>query len=117
MSGAQSYHSGLAAEDRVAAHYARVGCTVAHRRWRGRAGEIDLILRDGDVSVFVEVKAARTHARAAERVSPRQAARIMTAAEEFLADGPNGSLSEMRFDVALVDEMGRIEIIENALGA
>lgn len=117
MSGARSYHGGLAAEAGVAAHYERAGCAVAHRRWRGRGGEIDLILRDGDVSVFVEVKAARTHARAAERISARQAGRIMTAAEEFVATQPRGSLTEMRFDVALVDGMGRIEIVENALGA
>ena len=101
----------------MALYYERSGGAVRHRRWRGRGGEIDLVVRAGAVTVFVEVKAARTHAQAAERVRARQAARVMAAAEEFCAGEPSGMLTEMRFDVALVDATGRIEIVENALMA
>jgi putative endonuclease len=117
MSGAVSWHAGATAEDRVASHYARRGGDVRHRRWRGRGGEIDLVVRSGGVTVFVEVKAARTHAEAAQRLRARQAARVMAAAEEFCAGEPEGALTEMRFDLALVDASGRIEILENALMA
>ncbi len=113
MSGIRSHMSGLSAEDRVAALYQRAGCTVAAQRWRGAGGEIDLVLRDGNVTVFVEVKAARSLATAAERIGPRQARRVMCAAEEYMAQAP-GVLAEMRFDVALVDGSGRIEIVANA---
>ena len=41
-------------------------------------------------------------------------ARIYAAAEEFLGGEPTGQLTESRFDVALVDAMGRIEVLENA---
>ena len=117
MSGARSYHAGRVAEDSVAQHYARSGREIAARRWRGRSGEIDIIARDGEGIVFIEVKASATHARAAERVSPRQQARIYGAAAEFLGAQPRGMLTEARFDVALVDAMGRIAIIENAFAA
>lgn len=104
------------AEQQVESAYLRAGLTVAARRWRGAAGEIDLILRDGAELVFVEVKRADTHGIAAERVSGRQAQRILAAATEYVATEPAGQDSEMRFDVALVDGQGRIEIIRNALG-
>lgn len=114
MSGAIAYHGGLAAEDQVAAHYGMAGCDVCNRRWRGRGGEIDIVARDGDTVVFVEVKRSRSHARAAERVTPRQRQRLFDAAGEFLAREPAGLDSECRFDVALVDGAGQISILENA---
>jgi putative endonuclease len=54
---------------------------------------------------------------AAESLSRAQIARIFCAATEFVAKAPRGSLTDMRFDVALVDEIGRIEVLENALAA
>ncbi|MHA6326729.1 YraN family protein [Roseivivax sp. CAU 1753] len=115
--GQMAYHGGRAAEATVAADYARRGYAVAHERWRGRSGEIDLILRDAGALVFVEVKKSRSFARAAERVSARQMARLCAAAEEFVANEPNGALTDMRFDVALQNAQGEISIIENAFGA
>jgi putative endonuclease len=117
MSGARSYHAGLAAEASVERHYAGRGCPIAARRWRGQSGEIDLIARDGDCVVFIEVKHSRTHAEAAERLGARQIARILQAGAEFAEGEPRGALTEMRFDVALVDGQGRIDILENALAA
>lgn len=117
MSGLVSYQAGLGAEDIVEREYFRRGLTVIGRRWRGRAGEIDLIVRDRSELVFIEVKKSGTHARAAERLSQAQSRRIMVAALEFVANGPNGLDTPMRFDVALVDAQGRAEILENALAA
>jgi putative endonuclease len=115
MNGERSYRTGLSAEDRVAQQYERAGSRIAARRWRGAGGEIDLVVREGDVTVFVEVKVGSTHAAAAERVGPRQTQRIFSAAAEFIAGEPAGSLSDARFDVALVDRMGRIELLHGAL--
>ena len=114
MSGLKSYCAGLAAEDQVARLYTRRGCTVCARRWRGGGGEIDLVLRDGDAFIFVEVKKARDAARALERVSARQLERIHLAAEEYLGDFPDALSTPARIDVAAVDDAGRIEIVENA---
>lgn len=117
MDGTMNWEAGFHAEECVALRYERAGLQIAARRWRGRAGEIDMIARDGNELVFVEVKRARTHARAAERVSARQMARIMNAATEFVEGEPAGQLTPMRFDVAMVDGLGRIEVLENAFAA
>ncbi|MCR8550774.1 YraN family protein [Salipiger sp. P9] len=116
MRGALGYRAGISAEMRVAQDYERRGYAVARRRWRGRGGEIDLILRDGAGLVFVEVKKSRSFDRALERLSSRQVSRLMVAAEEFAGGEPMGSLTEMRFDVALMDAQGMIRVIENAFG-
>jgi len=117
MTGLVSYRAGLSAEAAVARLYTRSGRPVTATRWRGQGGEIDLIARDGAEVIFIEVKQARTHARAAERVSAHQRRRIMTAASEFLAGEPDGQGTAVRFDVALVDGQGHIEIVENAFAA
>ena len=117
MSGSRSYHAGLSAEDQVARLYDRSGRRVVARRWRGPGGEIDLIARDGAEVIFIEVKQARSHALAAERVTERQMARIYASAACFLGGEPAGADTPARFDVALVDGVGRIEVLENAFAA
>ena len=116
MSGLISYHAGLVAEGAVENHYVRSGHVIEQRRWRGSGGEIDLITRDGDSLVFIEVKKSKDFAAAAERLSNRQMQRIYAAASEFLAGEPNGQDTEVRFDVALVNSIGEIQVIENAFG-
>jgi len=111
--GRANYLSGLAAEDSVERRYTAEGGSVAARRWRGSRGEIDLVIRRGDELIFVEVKKARDFATAAERLGPAQLARICGAAEEFAGGEPLGSLTPMRVDLALVNERGETDIIEN----
>ncbi|MBS1301318.1 YraN family protein [Loktanella sp. SALINAS62] len=114
--GQRNYHAGVVAEDIVAQHYLRQGCPTVARRWRGTAGEIDLIVRDAATLVFVEVKKSSTFDRAATHITRRQADRICTAATAFVASEPTGQLTPMRFDVALVDGIGAVRIIPNAFG-
>lgn len=113
MSGAASYRNGLAAEEQVVAHYLASGHALAARRWRGDSGEIDIVLRDAEGLVFVEVKSARDVIRAAERVTTRQLARIARAATEFAAGESEGLDTPMRFDVALVGASGEMDILSN----
>lgn len=115
MSGAASYHGGLAAEDQVASTYLAKGYTLAAKRFRGQAGEIDLILRDGAGLVFVEVKKSRSFAKAAIALSDRQISRIVGTAEEFMGGEPDGQNTQARFDVALVDGAGQVRILDNAI--
>ncbi|XDA98410.1 YraN family protein [Sulfitobacter sp. LCG007] len=114
--GQRAWLAGDAAEDIVARHYERRGYALDRRRWRGRGGEIDLILRRGALVVFVEVKQSRDFARAAQSLRPAQMQRLLQSAEDFLGGEPCGSLTECRFDVAFVDGGGICEIVENALG-
>ncbi len=112
QTGRASYEDGIAAEDGVARYYEELGCKVVARRWRGPGGEIDLVCVQGDDIVFVEVKKAETHDEAALRLSGTQLARICSSAEAWLATH-EGGLACARVDLALVDRMGRIVVVEN----
>ena len=48
---------GKSGEDLACAELERRGYAILERRYRTRVGEIDIIARDGDTIVFVEVKA------------------------------------------------------------
>jgi len=113
MSGKVSYLAGLSAEDQVARRYAGDGHVILSRRWRGQAGEIDLVAQKGAEVIFIEVKKSRSHARAAEALSARQLARIHHSAEDYLGHLPSGANTPCRVDVALLDSMGRIDILAN----
>ena len=90
------------------------------RGYRTRLGEIDLIARDGDTLVFVEVK-ARRQGVPAEAVTPEKQRRITLAALHFLRK--HGLLDvRSRFDIVAIvwpDERGepQIEHIRNAFEA
>ena len=111
--GALNYQDGLSAEDAVARAYCRSGAVLAARRWRGKSGEIDLVLRNGSEIIVVEVKKARDFDRAASSLSPGQLKRIWKAAEEFVAQEPLGQLTPIRIDLALVNGRGEHRILEN----
>ena len=115
--GADNHASGLAAEDATLRRYEARGARVIARRWRAphARAEIDLVLREGEEIVFVEVKRAPDHDRAARALGPRQAARLLAAGSEWLAREPAGQDTPARFDLALVDAAGRVRVIENAL--
>jgi len=114
--GRMSYHAGVAAENRIAMDYERRGYTIDRRRWSGQGGEVDLIVRDAEGLIFVEVKQSRSFDRAAHSLSRRQMQRIYRAAEEYIGFEPTGSLTNVRFDVALLNANGETRIIENAFG-
>lgn len=116
LRGTHGNLAGRSAEDAVARTYARRGTPIAHERWRAVSGEIDLIARDGEQVVFVEVKKSKSFYRAATRLGRRQMDRICAAATEFVAGEPRGQLTDIRFDLALVDGQGAVHIIENAFG-
>ncbi|WP_318010676.1 YraN family protein [Celeribacter litoreus] len=101
----------------MAREYLAAGCKKLEQRWRGPGGEIDLIFARGGEVIFVEVKASRTHERAAESLSARQIARLCASAEAYIGAMPGGLNTPMRLDVALVDGAGVVEILENALMA
>lgn len=113
MTGITSYHAGLAAEDIVGRHYAGLGWSVRETRWRGTGGEIDVVCERGGTVIFVEVKKSRTHDAAAQRVSCKQLTRIHNTALEYLAAKSIGLGTDTRIDVALVDAIGKVEVLEN----
>lgn len=110
--GKISYHRGHAAELAAEQAYLRLGAQILAKRWRGAGGEIDLIVQLGDTIVFAEVKAARTHDSAAQRITVSQARRICGSAQTYLAHHHH---QHQRYDAVLVDQYGAVDIRANAL--
>lgn len=110
--GATSHNAGLAAEDIAARDAARRGCAVLARRRRCAAGEIDLILRDGDAVVFMEVK-RRSKPISEDPVTPAQWRRLENAALQYMLEAETG-VAPLRFDLAIVGADGAVEVIKNA---
>ncbi|MBI4424453.1 MAG: YraN family protein [Elusimicrobia bacterium] len=98
---------GALAEGRAAAFLESLGLTVLHRRFRCRAGELDLVARDGETIVFVEVKARGGDAFGSpeEAVDGPKRRRLARAAAVYLAQR---GLAEApaRFDVVAVTPEG-----------
>ena len=117
MTGSVGYHAGRVAEDIAARNYILRNHRLEAKRWRGSGGEIDLIMRDGAQVIFVEVKKSENFARATTRLGRRQMDRLVAAGSEFLAGEPKGQLTDVRFDLALVNGQGDVQIIENAFGS
>ena len=97
-----AFRIGLSAESRAAALLIAKGFRILERRWKSPVGEIDIVARRRKLLVFVEVKARERLDDAAWSVTPRQRARIVAAAEAWLAAFPDASISDMRFDAMLV---------------
>ncbi len=98
-------------------HFDRQGCRLAARRWRSVAGEIDIVMRDGAGVVFIEVKKARTHDEAAGRLTARQRDRICLSAQIWLEGEPQGQFTPARYELAVVDAMGRVAVVPHAFAA
>ena len=97
-------HRGEAGEERACAHLRRQGLTILERNFRCRVGEIDIVARDGDSVVFVEVKERgdASHGAAVEAVTPSKRRRVIRAARLWAARHGE-SESPVRFDVVAID--------------
>lgn len=108
---------GPAAEALAAAHLQRHRLHVLECNYRCRSGEIDLIARDGDTLVFVEVRMRRSqrYGGAAASVDRAKQTRILRAARHYLIGKPD---QPCRFDVLLMDALDpmRIEWLRDAFG-
>jgi len=94
---------GEQAEALAAAWLERKGLVLVTRNFRTRRGEIDLVMRDGDVYVFVEVRlrAPSSFGGAAASITATKRARLVAAAEAWLAQ--LGREPPCRFDAVLLD--------------
>jgi putative endonuclease len=103
---------GDAGEEAAAAHLVVQGLQVLARNFRVKGGEIDLVCRDGDITVFVEVRRrARTDfGGAAWSITPTKQRRLVLAARHWLARHGEPAC---RFDCVLIDD-GRLEWLKDA---
>jgi len=97
-----AFQTGLSAESRAAAFLMAKGYRILARRFRTSYGEIDLVGKRRNLIAFVEVKARATLDDAAFAVTPHQQARIINAAQVWLATHPEYAEFELRFDAILI---------------
>jgi putative endonuclease len=97
-----AFRTGISAESRAAAFLIAKGFRILARRWKSPVGEIDIVARRRGLLVFVEVKARDNLEDAAWSVTDRQRARIVAAAEAWLARYPDPRVRDIRFDAMLV---------------
>ncbi len=97
-----AFRTGISAESRAAALLIAKGFRILARRWKSPVGEIDIVARRRSLLVFVEVKARERLDDAAWSVTERQRARIVAAAEAWLADHADNRIRDIRFDAMLV---------------
>jgi len=103
----------------IAARYLlKKGYRILERNYRTKLGEIDIIAKDNDTIVFVEVKSRRSwqFGNPKGAVTPQKQRKISTVALYYLKVN-NHSNARARFDVVAVTvtrDKPQIEIIKNA---
>jgi putative endonuclease len=95
---------GASGEGLACRHLEGRGYAILERNFRCRSGEIDVVAREGDATVFVEVKerTAASHGAGHEAVTFGKRRRIVRAARLFAA---SRGLEEtpLRFDVIAIE--------------
>ena len=110
--------TGKIGEDLAVQYLEGLGYTIVERNYRLRIGEIDIIARDGEYLVFVEVKTRRNSRFGSpfDAVDFRKQQQISKVARMYLTQ-QGGEDVAVRFDVVAVHLDGRspgIELLKNA---
>lgn len=94
---------GDAGEERAVNQLLADGYEIVERNYRCRGGEIDIIAREGEDLVFIEVKTRRSTNAGypSEAVDARKQRKIIITGRQFLIDRDLGEIS-CRFDIAEV---------------
>jgi putative endonuclease len=106
--------AGRRAEALAVGHLEAKGFTIIARNWRRPEGELDVVARDGDLLVFVEVRSrtGEEHGHPLESMTPRKRARVVRAARLYLDHEGPGPVAGFRFDVVGVVFSGTGEALE-----
>ena len=93
------------------------GYDIIERNYRSRLGEIDIIAKDGDVLVFIEIKTRRSSIDyAKEAVDRRKKKKLLKLALAYMKTKRYDNI-KARFDVIAIsikDNKPQIELIKNA---
>ena len=112
----QKQEQGRQGEESALAYLQRHGLVLIEANFRCKLGEIDLVMREGDTLVFVEVRqrADRSRGGAAASITPAKIRRILRAAQVYLQRFRR--MPPCRIDVVAIDG-GRLEWLRNAIEA
>jgi putative endonuclease len=105
---------GQVGEDAALSWLQQRGLVLVERNFRCKGGEIDLIMKDGDALVFVEVRkrADTAHGGAAASITPAKQKRLIIAAQHYLQR--YRMPPACRFDVIAIDA-DKVDWLKNAI--
>lgn len=105
---------GQLGEQEALGYLQKQGLELVETNFRCKAGEIDLIMRDGGTLVFVEVRkrSGKLKGEAAQSITPAKIRRIICAAQLYLSRFPR--MPACRIDVVTIDG-GALEWLPNAI--
>lgn len=110
----QSKQSGTLAEKLALDYLLNEGLFLVQANFYSRFGEIDLIMRDNDSYVFVEVKMRKAGLNpATESITYKKQQKLVKAAQYFLLK--LGKEVNCRFDAILIDDRNQIEWLRNII--
>lgn len=92
---------GRTAENQALVWLERQGLSLVTRNWRGHRGELDLVMREQDTLVVVEVRArpGRSHPEARASIGPAKARRLRATVRDYLGASGFGDELPVRIDV------------------
>ena len=106
--------AGDAAEEAAAAAYVAAGSVVVAENVVIASAELDLVVRDGDVVVFVEVRKRQSKVDALESITSRKRERLIRGASAWLARF--APTARARFDVVTVVG-AEVSVVKDAFSA
>jgi len=108
--------TGAAGEAQALAYLQDQGLVLVEQNFRCKTGEIDLVMRDGQSLVFVEVRAraSNRYGGAAASVTPSKQRRLIRTAHYYLQRFR--AMPPCRFDVIAIDA-GIMHWLKNAIEA
>ena len=103
--------TGRRGEDLAAEHLRAKGYRIVERNYRCKLGEIDIVARDGDTLVFVEVRRRKTtrYGTALETVSPTKQRKVARVAQVYLT---HTKADEVRFDVVGITADDIVHVVD-----
>lgn len=107
----QNQDQGRRGEEAALAHLTAKGWIFLAARYYTRPGELDLVMKDGDTLVFVEVKARRRALHLETALGRKKAEHLYKAAEIYI-DKEKPEFKETRFDAIYVIINSRGEAVE-----
>ena len=104
--------AGNKAEDSALAYLKQLGLKLVHRNYRCRAGEIDLIMLDGNTLALIEVRyrSSSRYGGAAASVTWRKQRRIINAARHLMLTRADLRRYPARFDVIAISSLARDQV-------
>lgn len=104
--GRKARQRGLLAESLAVAYLRLKGYRVLERNWRSKLGEIDILVRKGNVLALVEVKTRADRDLASGAVLAPQRQRLMRALGHYLKIRPELAGFDLRCDVIALGRLG-----------